>query len=181
MDIQTLTINLAKDRIQKWIGKTRTLSTAEISAKLKIRQRVFRAMMEPARVRQDRQRRWVTAEVCEVLVDAIDNHFIYDPLKDQWSEWATTYCLGELDLFEGTPQTVYIKAQPQINGPIKWSINTPETNGWCLSKDLEWVWEPKPGDRTEEYFHNTRYNSKGEALAMLKRFREEKEKALLYF
>lgn len=181
MNIQSLSLRLAKERIQKWVGWSRTLSTTELAAKLGIKQRELRVLMGAARVRQDNRRRWVTDEVVEVLQNALDGGAVYDPLKEQWSEWATTFCLGELDLFAGTPQKVYIKALNQLDGSVKWSVSTPETNGWCLTKDLEWIYEPKPSDRNEQYFQNTRYNSKGEALVMLRRFKEEKERALLYF
>ena len=181
MNLQSLSLSLAKKRIQKWIGWSRTLSSSELAAKLEIKQSKLRELMGAARVRQDRRRRWVTDEVVEVLINALDGSFVYDPLKEQWSEWATTFCLGELDLFTGTAQNVYIKAMNQLDGSVKWSINTPETNGWCLTKDLEWVYEPKPSERTAEYLQNTRYNSKGEALVMLRRFKEEKERAYLTF
>ena len=181
MNIQSLSLRLAKERIQKWVGWSRTLSTHELAAKLGVKQRELRVLMGAARVRQDSRRRWVTDEVVEVLQNALDGGAVYDPLKEQWSEWATTFCLGELDLFNEGPQNVYIKAQPQWNGSLKWAVVTPETNGWCLTKDLEWIYEPKSSDRDDEYFQNTRYNSKGEALVMLRRFKEEKDRALLYF
>lgn len=181
MNLQSLSLSLAKKRIQKWIGWSRTLSSSELAAKLEIKQSKLRELMGAARVRQDSRRRWVTDEVVEVLQNALDGGAVYDPLKEQWNEWATTFCLGELDLFEDGPQKVYIKAMPQRDGSVKWAVVTPETNGWCLTKDLEWLWEPKPGDRDHEYFQNTRYNSKGEALVMLRRFKEEKEKSFLHF
>lgn len=181
MNLQSFSLNLAKERIQKWIGRSRTLSTRELSSKLGLNQGETRRLMGAARLRPDRQRRWVTAEVIEVLEDALDGSFVYDPLKEQWNEWASTYYLGALDLFINDPQDVFIKAAKRLDGTVMWAVLTPETNGWCLTKDLEWVYEPKPSDRTNEYFLNTRYNSKGEALSMLNRYKEEKERALLYY
>lgn len=66
------------------------------------------------------------------------------------------WILGESD-----QRPVVIEQRPQREGEAKWVVKMHE---WVLAKDGEFIWEPRPSERTDEFIALTRFDSVDEAL-----------------
>lgn len=68
----------------------------------------------------------------------------------------------------------FIDRMFQTDGSILWRIIEDPT-GYCLNKDLKWIFEPSPSNRTDEYLKSTRFKY-DEAIETLIRFKESEGK-----
>ena len=72
--------------------------------------------------------------------------------------------INEYQLQGGTARQVSdvrLERRPQINGPDLWAI---VDHAACLVRDGDWVIEPMPSSRSEDYLESTRFASVEEAL-----------------
>lgn len=69
----------------------------------------------------------------------------------------------EYILYQGNITNVVLRRQPQRHGADKWSINTGNN---VIDKALgQWILEPMPSNRTDEFIRDCRFDSAEEALA----------------
>ncbi len=89
--------------------------------------------------------------------------FNFVPLPEDIHTFATTYSLGDNNLYK---RPITLEIREQIKGPDLWCIKM--SGDWCLTKDLQWEWEPMPSSRSDEFIRRTRFASRCEALIALK-------------
>lgn len=85
------------------------------------------------------------------------------PDIEQLDNYATTYSLGDNNIYS-RPITIELRAQ--IDGPDRWAAVMDKT--WCLSKDMEWLYEPMPSNRSDEFISKTRFDTPAGVLHCLK-------------
>lgn len=76
--------------------------------------------------------------------------------KNEWLERATKFELGNCIFYK---RPVSIEARDQLDGSRKWVLKMHE---WVLSKNGDFVWEPIPSGRTNEFIANTRFDTPDE-------------------
>ncbi len=76
--------------------------------------------------------------------------------KNEWLERATKFDLGKC-IFYNRP--ISIESRYQIDGARKWVLKMQE---WVLSKSGDFVWEPIPSGRTNDFIESTRFDSPDE-------------------
>lgn len=57
---------------------------------------------------------------------------------------------------------VVLRRMPQVEGLDKWAIFD---HGACLDKDGDWIFQPLPSSRDDEFMRSCRFDSAEEALA----------------
>lgn len=74
-----------------------------------------------------------------------------------WDAAATEYVIDDTDQFN----SITIRRQKQRDASIKWAVCD---GGLVLTKDLEWIWQPRPSSRDEAFLEKARFSSREEAL-----------------
>ena len=72
--------------------------------------------------------------------------------------------INEVQLYGGGPCnacSVVLLRRRQIDGPDRWAV---VDKGCALDKDGDWVQEPIPSSRTDEYLETTRFTTHEEAV-----------------
>ncbi len=112
-------------------------------------------------------------DICSVLMPAVRSVETRADILGDWSKWGTTFSLGDYSVFEHEDTTpIYISSKPQSDGSVLWAVTAYVDPCWCLTKQLEWVYEPEPAKRKIAYLRMTRYQTKEDALDSFVRFWE---------
>ena len=112
-------------------------------------------------------------DVGALLIAALYETQSLGGLTGNWSTWGTQFFLGKYDIFANAEaRPIYIIARPQNDETVKWSINAQLDPGWALTKDMEWIFEPPPSERTADYINSTRYDTKEAALKHFVAFKD---------
>lgn len=74
---------------------------------------------------------------------------------------------------EGMRNEIIIQERPRY-GITYWSINESTASGSSvLDRNGDWIFEPQPSSRTDEYLASTRYATLAEAVSRLERYAED--------
>ena len=79
-----------------------------------------------------------------------------DMTKKEWLARACKFDLGKCFFYN---RPIVIEARDQMDGSRKWVLKMHE---WVLGKDGEFIWEPTPSSRTDEFIKNTRFDTPDE-------------------
>lgn len=74
------------------------------------------------------------------------------------------YVINEIQLYGGGPYdvaNVVLQRRRQLEGKDRWAI---VDMGAVLDKDGDWITEPLPSSRTDEYLNSTRFGTPDEAI-----------------
>ena len=77
----------------------------------------------------------------------------------EWIERASVFDLGECKIYK---RPVKIERRVQPDGVIKWVLKMHE---WVLGKDGNFMIEPSPSNRSDEYIQHTRFDSPEECYS----------------
>lgn len=81
----------------------------------------------------------------------------------EWLECARKFYMGESPSYRyahGPGREVYIEDRAQIDDSVKWIV---KMDNWCLGKDNEYHYEPRPSERSDAFIDLTRFDSREEA------------------
>lgn len=72
----------------------------------------------------------------------------------------------------GPGRMIYIEARSQRDGSKKWVV---AMDGFCLGKDGKYHHEPMSSSRTKDFLHNTRFDSRNQALEAMISYERDNE------
>lgn len=147
-------------------------TTQQMSAFFNITIQYFKYWAKTKKIRRYKEQ-YNLHDICSVLMPAVRSVETRSDILGDWSTWGSVFHLGDYSVFEHEDTTpIYISSKPQSDGSVLWAVTAYVDPCWCLTKELEWVYEPEPIKRKIAYLRLTRYQTKEDALDSFCRFLE---------